>query len=138
MNKLLTGKFVYVPCRLLKALFEKSITVEQFKELEMTYIEHYTTVPSNATTIPPKRTDVERYKTEIDFPKLDVDEFMDYYEVRGWKTGKNKMKNWQAAIRTWKRSYLKRNDLISDNQGSGLTECTPTNIDEARKLFGDI
>ena len=29
--------------------------------------------------------------------------FFDYYESKGWKIGKNSMKNWQAAIRTWEQ-----------------------------------
>lgn len=37
---------------------------------------------------------------------LDAQHFFDYYESNGWKVGKNSMKNWQAAVRTWeKNSY---------------------------------
>lgn len=27
--------------------------------------------------------------------------FIDFYEARGWMIGKNKMKDWKAAVRTW-------------------------------------
>lgn len=27
--------------------------------------------------------------------------FMDFYESKGWYVGKNKMKDWKAAVRTW-------------------------------------
>jgi phage replication O-like protein O len=27
--------------------------------------------------------------------------FIDFYESNGWKVGKNQMKSWQAAVRTW-------------------------------------
>lgn len=27
--------------------------------------------------------------------------FYDFYESKGWMVGKNKMKNWKAAVRTW-------------------------------------
>lgn len=38
--------------------------------------------------------------------KVDAQHFFDYYESNGWKVGKNSMKNWQAAVRTWeKNSY---------------------------------
>lgn len=30
--------------------------------------------------------------------------FFDYYSARGWMIGKNKMKDWQAAVRTWEQS----------------------------------
>ena len=32
---------------------------------------------------------------------IDAEYFFNYYEGNGWKVGKNPMKNWQAAIRTW-------------------------------------
>jgi hypothetical protein len=34
---------------------------------------------------------------------LDVDgvKFINFYESKGWMVGKNKMKDWKAAIRTW-------------------------------------
>ena len=36
-------------------------------------------------------------------------EFYDFYESKGWKVGKNKMKDWRAAVRTWEtRSYKKK------------------------------
>jgi len=34
---------------------------------------------------------------------IDADAFVDYYEANGWKIGKNPMKSWRAAIRTWVR-----------------------------------
>lgn len=35
---------------------------------------------------------------------VDVDAFMDFYESKGWMVGKNKMKDWRAAVRNWERS----------------------------------
>ena len=35
---------------------------------------------------------------------IDPEEFCDFYESKGWMVGKNKMKSWQAAVRTWERS----------------------------------
>jgi hypothetical protein len=32
---------------------------------------------------------------------IDPQAFIDYYEARGWNIGKNKMKDWKAAVRTW-------------------------------------
>ena len=32
---------------------------------------------------------------------VDPQRFVDYYEARGWMIGKNKMRSWQAAVRTW-------------------------------------
>ena len=35
---------------------------------------------------------------------VDPHAFVDFYESKGWCIGKNKMKDWQAAVRTWERS----------------------------------
>ena len=35
--------------------------------------------------------------------QIDADRFMDYYTANGWMVGKNKMKDWKAALRHWAR-----------------------------------
>lgn len=35
---------------------------------------------------------------------VDPEQWMDHYESNGWKVGKNSMKDWKAAVRTWERS----------------------------------
>lgn len=35
---------------------------------------------------------------------IDAQHFVDYYEARGWMIGKNRMKDWKAAVRTWERN----------------------------------
>lgn len=32
---------------------------------------------------------------------LDAQSFVDFYESKGWKVGKEPMKDWKAAVRTW-------------------------------------
>ena len=39
---------------------------------------------------------------------VDAQHFYDYYESNGWRVGKNSMKNWQAAVRTWERSEYRK------------------------------
>ena len=34
---------------------------------------------------------------------VDPVRFIDFYESKGWMVGKNKMKDWKAAIRTWEQ-----------------------------------
>lgn len=48
------------------------------------------------------------YSKEIQFYAFDAERFIDHYEMVGWVTGKSRtpMKNWQAAVRTWKRNAL--------------------------------
>src|SRR5690606_37411035 len=35
---------------------------------------------------------------------VDAQRWYDFYESKGWMVGKNKMKDWRAAIRTWERN----------------------------------
>ena len=35
---------------------------------------------------------------------INANMFYDFYESKGWMIGKNKMKDWKSAIRTWERS----------------------------------
>ena len=35
---------------------------------------------------------------------IDADQFYDFYQSKGWLGGKNKMKDWKAAIRNWERN----------------------------------
>ena len=39
---------------------------------------------------------------------IDADAFIDFYESKDWKIGKNKMKDWKAAVRTWERRETKK------------------------------
>lgn len=35
---------------------------------------------------------------------VDPQKFYDYYSSNGWKVGKNPMKDWKAAVRTWEKN----------------------------------
>jgi len=51
--------------------------------------------------IRPSPEQVAAYALSIGF-KLNGNWFVDYYESKGWMVGRTPMKNWQAAVRTWK------------------------------------
>ena len=51
----------------------------------------------------PTLTDIQNYCIERK-NNVDPQRFYDYYESNGWKVGKNSMKDWKAAVRTWERS----------------------------------
>ena len=38
---------------------------------------------------------------------INAQQFFDYYESKGWLIGKNPMKDWKAAIRTWEQNQIK-------------------------------
>lgn len=52
----------------------------------------------------PDRDSVYTYGSEIGVDLEPCDAFYDYQESKGWKVGTAPMKDWQAALRTWKRN----------------------------------
>jgi hypothetical protein len=54
-------------------------------------------------TIPPKLEDVISYCGERS-NAVDAHKWFDHYTSNGWLVGKNKMKDWKAAVRTWERN----------------------------------
>ena len=56
---------------------------------------------------PPTAHEVREYVRESGH-NIDVDTFIDFYESKGWMVGKNKMKDWKAAVRNWSRSGSRR------------------------------
>ena len=49
---------------------------------------------------PPTLADVQAYCTERG-NNVDAERFIDFYSSKGWMVGKNKMKDWRAAVRNW-------------------------------------
>ena len=50
----------------------------------------------------PKLDDVKDYCI-LRNNNIDAEAFMDFYESKDWKIGKNKMKDWKACVRTWEK-----------------------------------
>ncbi len=57
--------------------------------------------------VPPTYEEVKAYCDERK-NQVDANKFIDFYESKGWMIGKNKMKNWQAAVRTWEQKDKER------------------------------
>jgi len=57
--------------------------------------------------IPPTIDQVKEYCLERN-NNVDPERFIDHYSSNGWMVGKNKMKDWKAAIRTWEKSDLNK------------------------------
>lgn len=47
---------------------------------------------------------------------VDPQRFIDYYSANGWRVGKNPMKDWKAAVRTWERNEQKDTSKRFDNE----------------------
>ena len=56
---------------------------------------------------PPTKEEVVEYAEGLDFP-LNADEFISFYDARGWMLGKTPMRDWQACVRTWRINWQKK------------------------------
>lgn len=74
--------------------------------------------PKRSAFTPPTFDEVNAYCLERK-NGIDAQSFIDFYESKGWMIGKDKMKNWKAAIRTWenrrKSEQTKKTDIPSDD-----------------------
>lgn len=51
---------------------------------------------------PPTLEEVSEYVEEKGYG-IDPERFCDYYAANGWKSGRNPMRDWRAAVRNWER-----------------------------------
>ena len=61
------------------------------------------TPKKSAKFIPPTVEEVAAYCRERN-NIVDASRFVDFYTTKGWMVGKNKMKDWKSAVRTWERN----------------------------------
>lgn len=61
---------------------------------------------------PPTLEDVKAYCIERK-NSVDPEEFIDHYVSNGWLVGKNMMKDWKAAVRTWEKKGFSREKNVS-------------------------
>lgn len=79
--------------------------------------------------IPPKLEWVENYCLERN-NNIDPQAFFDFYEGKGWMIGKNKMKDWQAAIRTWEKNRQSNTNNKSNDLRYVDTSLMPDTTDD--------
>ena len=65
---------------------------------------------------PPDIQDVKAYCIERK-NNVDPERFIDFYEAKGWMVGKNKMKDWRAAVRNWERNGASKSAAQTTQQG---------------------
>lgn len=70
-------------------------TVKEYKEIK--------NIKNNNIFSPPTVDEVRAYCQERN-NSVDAESFVSFYDSKGWMIGKNKMKDWKAAVRTWERS----------------------------------
>ena len=48
---------------------------------------------------------------EFEFAKIEAEKFINFFESKGWKVGKNPMKVWKSAVANWMINYYDRNKI---------------------------
>ena len=67
--------------------------------------------PTRHKFSPPTVNEVKTYCQEQGY-SVDAERFVSYYESNGWMVGRNKMKNWQAAVSNWNGKEQKGNGKV--------------------------
>ena len=87
---------------------------------------------------PPKRftaptlEDVKAYCEERK-NNVDAERFIDYYTANGWKVGKNPMKDWKAAVRSWERNDFGKPKTVETEHSFDLDEFFNAAVDKSRR-----
>ena len=94
--------------RILKGGIDKKLNTPILKNLKVN-----NTIVNNNTTYSNKKPSIEEIKQYClqRNNRIDAEQFFDFYESKNWYVGKNKMKNWQAAIRTWEKRKTKTSKI---------------------------
>lgn len=82
--------------------------------------------------IPPTVDEVAAYCQERG-NGLDPETFVDFYASKGWMVGKNPMKDWKAAVRTWERSEGRGTSGAGNRVQPRATE--EHGLDKLRRLY---
>ena len=69
---------------------------------------------------PPTLEEVEDYINEKGY-NIRASKFIDYYTSNGWKVGKNPMKDWRAAVRSWAHNNY-QSDSIKPSSGNAFLD----------------
>ena len=82
---------------------------ESLQEQEQEQEQEQTKRKSNKKFSVPSIEEVKAYCTERN-NRVNAEQFVSFYEAKGWKIGNQQMKDWKAAVRTWEqREKPKRN-----------------------------
>jgi hypothetical protein len=83
--------------------------------------------PKGKRFVPPTVDEVRAYCRERQ-NGVDAERFIDYYTSNGWLVGRNRMKDWKAAVRTWERNNYGNKNAVGAN-GIHINNA-PSDLDE--------
>lgn len=98
-----------------RARQQQSLTVNQNvcsqdnteAEAEAVVIPNKTDTSARSRFVKPTSEEINAYCRERG-NTVDPSAFVDFYESNGWKVGRNPMKDWRAAVRTWEKKAKER------------------------------
>lgn len=64
---------------------------------------------------------------------VDAERFIDYYTANGWKVGKNPMKDWKAAVRSWERNDFGKPKTVETEHSFDLDDFFNAAVDKSRR-----
>ena len=64
---------------------------------------------------------------------VDAERFVNYYTANGWKVGKNPMKDWKAAVRTWERNDSGKPKTAETEHSFDLDDFFNSAVDKTRR-----
>lgn len=73
-------------------------------------------VPGGTQFHKPTLEEIQAYCTERN-NSVDPERWLSHYEANGWKVGRNAMKDWRAAIRTWEKSEFSTKEVPTWKDG---------------------
>ena len=81
--------------------YDRSIDTEPQKEEEEEK-EETKEKAKRAKFTPPSIDEIKQYCSDRN-NSINAEQFHNFYSAKGWMVGKNKMKDWRAAVRTWEQ-----------------------------------
>ena len=70
---------------------------------------------------PPTEFEIKAYCREKGY-SVDAARFIDYYASKGWLVGKNRMKDWKAAVRNWERGQRQESTTKTANRFNNFAQ----------------
>ncbi len=125
----------------LRQISEKSppeieIELEIEKKIEKEIDSSASTTTKRKRFEKPTLSEIKQYCTERN-NNVNAEHFFDYYESNGWKVGKNSMKDWKAAVRTWERSEYRKPNSKKNSKEDAINVVKELMEEYANEQFED-
>lgn len=115
---------------------EIEIELEIEKKIEKEIDSSASTTTKRKRFEKPSISDIKQYCMERN-NNVNAEHFFDYYESNGWKVGKNSMKDWKAAVRTWEKNNFNRKPVNKNSKEDAINVVKELMEEYANEQFED-